>query len=160
MVKLYHDGKACVEAPGLSLVPKLKHEHIYLILTIFLMMRVDLAAQVYIHISSCIHSTTLLLLNVFYATLIIQVLSGTVSKALSLTGGEVATETIHFVSMMDHFFDYFNVGNYTAGKLSRNPFKEPYRSVSDFRLNVSGNDINRIQSFDTFFSFSMYTHSG
>ena len=77
-------------------------------------------------------------------TLFIQVLSGTVSKALSLTGGEAATETAHFVSMIDHFFDCVNVGNYTAGKLSRNPFKVPYRSGSDFRLNVSCDCINSI----------------
>ena len=55
--------------------------------------------------------------------------------------------------MMDHCFDCVNVGNYTALKLSRNPFKEPYRSGSDFHLNGSGDYINGIQSFDAFFPF-------
>ena len=33
-----------------------------------------------------------------------QVLSGTVSKALSLTGGDDASETAYFIKMMDQFF--------------------------------------------------------
>ncbi len=42
---LYAGGSGAVkEAPGLSLVPKLKYEHIFL--TSFSKMRVDLAAQV------------------------------------------------------------------------------------------------------------------
>ena len=38
-----------------------------------------------------------------------QVLSESVSKALHLTGGEMASETAHFVGMVDHFFDCLNV---------------------------------------------------
>ena len=60
MAKLYHDGKPSVEAPGLSLVPKLKHEHIYL--TSFSKMRVDLAAQVYKYFLFCNHGAVLFLL--------------------------------------------------------------------------------------------------
>ena len=44
IVKLYLDSTDHVQSPGLSLVPKLKYEHIYL--TSFSKMRVDLAAQV------------------------------------------------------------------------------------------------------------------
>ena len=58
-----------------------------------------------------------------------QVLSGTVAKALRVAGRDDASETSKF--------DCLNVGNFTSGKHSRNPFKQPYRSGSDFRLNVS-----------------------
>ena len=34
-------------------------------------------------------------------------------------------------------FDCMNVCNFTDGKQSRNAFKAPYRSVSDFRVEVS-----------------------
>ena len=44
-MKLYHDGKPRVVAPGLLMVPKLKYEHVHL--TSFSKMRVDLAVQVY-----------------------------------------------------------------------------------------------------------------
>ena len=63
-------------------------------------------------------------------------LGSTVSKALRVAGGQEASETANFVEMMDCFFDCLNVRNYTSGKRSRNPFKQPYRTSSDFRLNV------------------------
>lgn len=44
IVELYHCATSGKEAPGLTRVPKLKYEHIYL--TSFAKMRVDLAAQV------------------------------------------------------------------------------------------------------------------
>jgi hypothetical protein len=65
-----------VECPGLSLLPKLKYEHVHL--TAFSKMRVDLAAQV---------------------------LSESVSKALRLTGGAEAEETAQLLSNIDKFFD-------------------------------------------------------
>ena len=71
-----------------------------------------------------------------YCIFLPQVLSGTVAKALSVAG-DGASETSKFVEMMDHFFDCLNVGNFISGKHSRNPFKQPYRSGCDFRLNVS-----------------------
>ena len=43
-------------------------------------------------------------------------LSGTVAKALKVTGGDEVSETSKFVEMMDHFFDCLNFGNYTSGK--------------------------------------------
>lgn len=44
LVKLYHDCRPSVTSPGLTILPKLKYEHISL--TSFSKMRVDLAAQV------------------------------------------------------------------------------------------------------------------
>ena len=63
-------------------------------------------------------------------------LSESVSKALMLVCGEEASETAHFVEMMDKFFDALNVKNYTIGCHSLKPFKLPYRSKSDMRLKV------------------------
>eukprot|EP00731_Ephydatia_muelleri_P018846 Em0011g886a len=92
--------------PGMRIVPKLKYEHIHLIP--FSKMRVDLAAQV---------------------------LSESVAKAMELTGGPVVSETVKFITMMDKFFDCLNVDNYSSGYTQRKPFKQPYRSANDFRLN-------------------------
>ena len=65
-----------------------------------------------------------------------QVLSESVSKALRLTGGEEVSETAHFVSMVDRFFDCLNVNSFTSGKFKRKAFQDPYRSEQDFRLKV------------------------
>lgn len=98
IVQLYQRNLGVrTNTPGLSLVPKLKFEHVYL--TSFSKMRVDLAAQV---------------------------LSDTVSKALKLTGGRNAFETAYFVEKMDKFFDCLNVSSYFAGKRHRKPFQQPY----------------------------------
>lgn len=43
-------------------------------------------------------------------------------------------ETANFVEYFDKFFDCVNVGDFTSGKRSRNAFKSPYYSGSDFRL--------------------------
>ena len=67
---------------------------------------------------------------------ILKVLSGSVSNALKLTGGEDATETSKFVDMMDKFFDALNVHNYHHGIYSLKPFQMPYISASDTRLKV------------------------
>ena len=109
--------------PGLALVPKLKLEHINL--TNFSKMRVDLAVQV-ITISQFQS-----LLNAAE-----QVLSNTVGKALQFVVGERAKETAAFVQNFDKFFDCLNVRSFKAGKETRNPFKDPYRSASDERLKV------------------------
>ena len=58
----------------------------------------------------------------FYVYYTLQVLSETVSKGLKLTGGEEASETAHFVGMVDKFFDTLNVRNYTHGIYSRKRF--------------------------------------
>lgn len=65
-----------------------------------------------------------------------QVLSQSVANALKLTGGDEVTETIKFVDKFDKFFDCVNVSSLSAGKLSRNAFKSPFRSPNDFRLKV------------------------
>ena len=92
---------------GLRLLPKLKYE--LLKLTSFSKMRVDLAAHV---------------------------LSESVSKALSLRGGDAVAGTAKFLLMMDRFFDSTNVKNYTAGVRSRKPFQLPYTSADDKRIKV------------------------
>ena len=65
-----------------------------------------------------------------------QVLSESVSKALSLYGGEEATETPIFADMFDKYFDCLNVCNFTNAKRHRKVFQNPYRSSKDFRLTV------------------------
>ena len=47
-----------------------------------------------------------------------------------------------FVEFFDKFFDSMNINNFSAGYKSRNPFKSPYRSGSDFRLKVCRNLVN------------------
>lgn len=126
IVKLYLDKTDSVQS--LSCVPKLKYEHIYL--TSFSKMRVDLAAQVCTCI--CIY---IFMCDDFEQCCHAKVLSTTVSKALMLRGPEMEA-TSAFVQLVDRFFDCLNVGNYTDGKRSRNPFKQPYRGATDFRLKV------------------------
>ena len=72
----------------------------------------------------------------FHVYYTLQVLSKTVSKALELAGGEEASETAHFVGMVDKFFDALNVHNYTHGLHSRKRFQMPYTSSEDMRLKV------------------------
>ncbi|KAL5469038.1 hypothetical protein EMCRGX_G030227 [Ephydatia muelleri] len=90
---------------GLRMVPKLKYEHLHI--SSFSAMRVDLAAQV---------------------------LSESVSQALHLTGGDEASETAHFIGLMDKFFDALNVHNFSHGARALKPFQMPYTSRTDFRL--------------------------
>ena len=65
-----------------------------------------------------------------------QVLSDSVAKAMQATQGQESEETLRFITMFDQFFDCFNVRSYDEGKRQRKPFKQPYRSGSDFRLQV------------------------
>lgn len=65
-----------------------------------------------------------------------QVLSNSVAVALRQMEGEEVEETANFVEYFDKFFDCVNVGDFTSGKRSRNAFKSPYYSGSDFRLKV------------------------
>ena len=71
----------------------------------------------------------------------IQVLSKSVSDALSLFGGPEAEETAVFVDMFDKWFDAVNTCNFTDGQYQRKPFKNPYRlsatGEEDFRLKVA-----------------------
>ena len=54
-----------------------------------------------------------------------------------MTGGPQVTETAKFAETLDKFFDCLNVTNFLGGKQNRKPFKDPYRSSSDFLLKVS-----------------------
>lgn len=66
----------------------------------------------------------------------IQVLSETVSHALIEVLGDEARETAKFAEIMDKFFDIMNVRNYAEGIRSRKPFRNPYLSANDSRLEV------------------------
>ena len=55
---------------------------------------------------------------------------------MTLTLKGKADETSRFYEIFDKFFDCLNVRSPSAGKLSRNPFKDPYRSPTDFWLKV------------------------
>ena len=66
----------------------------------------------------------------------LQVLSESVSKALTMICGEEASETAHFVFMVDRFVDCLNVNNFTSGKSKRKPYQDPYMSANDHRLKV------------------------
>ena len=66
-------------------------------------------------------------------------LSASVANALTLEGGEEASETFRFVALMDCFFDALNVGSFDVGYKERKEFKFPYRSANDWRLDVSSN---------------------
>ena len=57
------------------------------------------------------------------------------AAALGQRGTEMEA-TAKFVKIVDRFFDCLNVGNYTDGKFSRNPFKQPYCGANDFWLKV------------------------
>ena len=56
-----------------------------------------------------------------------------------MTGGKGTYETAYFIEKIDKVFDSLNVSSYTAAKLHRKPFQQPYRSGNDFRLFVSEN---------------------
>jgi hypothetical protein len=92
-------------APGLRLLPKIKHDHVHL--NSFLRMRGDLAAQV---------------------------LSSSVANAFDFIGQQQMAGTQKFLSMMDKFFDCLNVKNCTEGHRMRKEFKKPYKSRNDDRF--------------------------
>ncbi|KAL5489473.1 hypothetical protein EMCRGX_G018567 [Ephydatia muelleri] len=96
---------------GTRLLPKLQYQHISL--TSFSKMCVDLAAQV---------------------------LSESVSKAVVLVCGDVATETAKFLGMADKLFYTLNVHNYSHGATARKPFQIPFTSSDDWRLKWLEND--------------------
>ena len=53
-------------------------------------------------------------------------MSETVAKAIHLTGGYEAKETVKSIEMVDKLFDYMNVSSLSRGKLNRTPFTQPY----------------------------------
>lgn len=66
----------------------------------------------------------------------IQVLSNSVGKAFELAASPGTEKTAEFVQIFDKFFDCLNVSNFVTGWHSRNDFKLPYRSGTDFRIKV------------------------
>ena len=53
-------------------------------------------------------------------------MSETVVKAIHLTGGYEAKETVKFIEMADQIFDYMNVSSLSRGKLKQKPLAQPY----------------------------------
>ena len=113
---------------GLTLLHKVKWEHIYL--TSYSKMRVDLAAQV------CLKYHTWRTKIIFFLNCFVQVLSGSVAKALVIQNNPETFETQRFVSMFNKFFDLLNVRSLNEAARQRNPDKEPYRYPEDDRLKV------------------------
>ena len=119
----------------LSLVPKLKREHIQL--TSFSRMRVDLAAQVSSMLTSlphphpynhtlpplphthCAHWYSDSYMHTLYQ--LPQVLSKSVCDAFSYFGDPTTKETEKFILMMDRFFDCLNVRSLNQWKEKRKP---------------------------------------
>ena len=101
---------------SLTIVPKLKYEHIFL--TSFSKMHVDLAAQVckcILYTCMCILSVILMCTQHFILTQ--QVMSGTVAHAISYRMRDAPDYkkpsmecTARFVQMIDKMFDCLNVG--------------------------------------------------
>jgi hypothetical protein len=58
---------------------------------------------------------------------------GVALKTLNIPGVE---RTMEFVLKFDKLIDCLNVSSLSAGKHSRNAFKSPYHSASDFRIKV------------------------
>ena len=112
---------------GLSMIPKLKKEHIYL--NSYSRMRVNLAAQVSIKINFGGGYS--------YKDSTFQVLSTSVANALGYYNLEETVETEKFVRLFDKFFDCLNVRCVSASIHRRKPDLRPYRSPDDPRLKVS-----------------------
>ena len=65
-----------------------------------------------------------------------QVMSETVSKALTKLFGPHVQGTAKLIEIVDKFFDCLNVRNLDDAKLERKPFRSPYRCGTDWRLKV------------------------
>ena len=61
---------------------------------------------------------------------------------MKMMGDPELEKTIEFVLIFDKLFDCLNVSNLDSGKHSRNPFKSPYRSATDFRIKASFSKCN------------------
>ncbi len=66
-----------------------------------------------------------------------QVLSESVSKAMSLSKNPETAETVKFILIFDKFFDAMNVNNFKSGYRSRKAYRKPYQNSDDERLKVS-----------------------
>ena len=102
-----HISKAYYEDVGgeLRSLPKIRMEHIKM--TSYSSMKVYLAAQV---------------------------LSSTMSAALTLFGGEECAATAKYCKIIDSFFDCFNVRSVNEGKFKSKPNSSPFKSTDDGRF--------------------------
>ena len=110
-------------ASGLSLVPKLRKDHVYL--TSYSKMKVNLAVQVSQYPSS----------DQWYYVYI-KVLSSSVANALEYCGEDETVETRAFIRLFDCFFDCLNVCCISESVLKRKPDLRPYKDPNDARLVV------------------------
>ena len=114
---------------GLSLIPKLKKEHLHLN-SYILKNASNLAAQV-----RNLHGNYMI---DFVLIISIQVLSTSVANGFDFYGLEETKETEKFVHIMvDKFFDCLDVRCTSAGVHHRKPDLSPYRNPDDPRLKVS-----------------------
>ena len=88
------------------------------------------------HISGCV-IIAYLLFSLGVRT-IVQVLSESVAKALSLTGRPEVEGTAEFADIFNKYLDILNVSNFNNGKRKRKRFhvQEPHRDASDFQVNT------------------------
>lgn len=93
------------EERPLKLMPKLTREHLYL--TPHSKMRVNLAAQV---------------------------MSSSVANVMTTYGLPEFSETAHFISLVDRFFDCLNTRSLTEADRRRKPDLKPYTSDNDTRF--------------------------
>lgn len=69
--------------------------------------------------------------------MLFQVLSNSVGVALQTMKRAEFKRTVEFTMMFDKLFDCLNVSNFVTAKQSRNPFKAPFHSADDTRIEVS-----------------------
>lgn len=119
-------SSTAIASHGISLLPKLKQEHI--VLTSYSRMRVDLAAQVSL--------TILVVFIILTVTAFFQVLSKSVADALAYFGDPKTEETEKFIRYFDKLFDCLNVRSLSEWKTSRKPDRKPYTSPDDSRFEV------------------------
>ena len=63
-----------------------------------------------------------------------------ICKVMMVYGPSTCSETAKFISIIDKFFDYCNVRSLTEGEHKRKPLLNPYRDISDERLEVLQKD--------------------
>ena len=87
----------------------------------------------YIHAYIKLYTIITIPLNL---TILDQVLSESLLKALLLVVGQEARESARFVHIFDKFSDVINVRNFTDRKFHRIPFQNPYCNGDDICVKV------------------------
>ena len=131
MEELYslHRGNGSAPLPGLSILHKIKLEHIKL--TSYSKMRVNLAAQV----QQSIH-TLIIVFTAIQFCVTTWVLSNTVANAFIREGKDYTKETAKFCQTFNKFFDCLNVRSLKECIHKRKPDMRPYNKKDDNRLVV------------------------